>query len=75
VFAKRYETYASDLQEAVDSVSGVTLIKTSQYLCDMELCRMGVDGKLFYRDANHLNIFGSQFIGAEMVRQNPRLSE
>jgi peptidoglycan/LPS O-acetylase OafA/YrhL len=75
VFAKRYETYASDLQKAVDSVAGVTLIKTSQYLCDMKLCRMGVDGKLFYRDAHHLNIFGSQFIGAEMVRQNPRLSE
>ena len=75
VFAKRYETYASDLKKVVDSVPGVTLIKTSQYLCDMKLCRMGLDSKLFYRDAHHLNIFGSQFIGAEMVRQNPRLSE
>ena len=74
-FAKRYDTYASDLKLVVDSVPGVTLIKTSEYLCDAQLCRMGVDGKLYYRDPNHLNILGSQFVGAEMVRQNPRLSE
>jgi peptidoglycan/LPS O-acetylase OafA/YrhL len=74
-FMGRYNTYKQALRDVVDSAQGVELIRTSEYLCNADVCKMGVDGKLLYRDPNHLSIPGSQFIGAEMVRRHPRLSE
>ena len=74
-FMGRYNTYKQALRDVVDSAQGVELIRTSEYLCNADVCSMGVDGKLLYRDPNHLSIPGSQFIGAEMVRRHPRLSE
>jgi peptidoglycan/LPS O-acetylase OafA/YrhL len=75
IFAERYSSYSQDLKDVVDSVPGLVLIKTSEYLCDSATCTMSGAGKLYYRDANHLSIPGSQFIGAEMVRRNPRLAQ
>lgn len=74
-FMGRYETYRQALRDVVDSTSGVELIRTSEYLCNAGICTMGDNGKLFYRDPNHLSIPGSQFVGAEMVRRHPRLSQ
>jgi peptidoglycan/LPS O-acetylase OafA/YrhL len=74
-FMGRYNTYKQALRDVVDSAQGVELIRTSEYLCNADVCKMGVDGKLLYRDPNHLSIPGSQFIGAEMVRRHPQLAE
>jgi peptidoglycan/LPS O-acetylase OafA/YrhL len=74
-FAKRYATYSPRLRDVVDSVSGIEMIYTSRYLCSSKVCKMGDDGELYYRDPNHLSIPGSQFVGAEMVRQHPQLAE
>jgi peptidoglycan/LPS O-acetylase OafA/YrhL len=74
-FMARYNTYQQALRDVLDSVPGVELIRTSEYLCNADICRMGDDGKLYYRDPNHLSIPGSQFIGYEMVRRHPRLAE
>ena len=74
-FMGRYNTYQQALRDVVDSVPGVELIRTSEYLCNTEVCKMGDNGKLYYRDPNHLSIPGSQFIGAEMIRRHPQLIE
>jgi len=74
-FIGRYNTYQQALRDVVDSVSGVELIRTSEYLCNAEVCKMGDNGKLYYRDPNHLSIPGSQFVGAEMIRRHPQLAE
>ena len=73
-FMDRYDTYQQALRDVVDSVAGVELIRTSENLCNTEVCKMGDNGKLYYRDPNHLSIPGSQFIGAEMMRRHPMLS-
>jgi hypothetical protein len=74
-FKGRYATYEQSLRDVVDSLPGLELIRTSDYLCDDTVCRMGDAGKLYYRDPNHLSIPGSQFVGAEMVRRHPQLTE
>jgi hypothetical protein len=74
-FMGRYNTYQQALRDVVDSVQGVELIRTSEYLCNADICKMGDNGKLYYRDPNHLSIPGSQFIGAEMIRRHPQLAE
>jgi len=74
-FMGRYNTYSQALKDVVDSVPGVELIRTSEYLCNADVCKMGDAGKLYYRDPHHLNINGSRFIGSEMVRRQPRLAE
>jgi peptidoglycan/LPS O-acetylase OafA/YrhL len=74
-FMDRYNTYQEALGDVVDSAIGVELVRTSEYLCDSTVCKMGDNGKLYYRDPNHLSIPGSQFIGAEMIRRHPQLAE
>lgn len=74
-FMGRYDSYRQALRDVVDSVPGVELIRTSKYLCNAEVCKMGDNGKLYYRDPNHLSIPGSQFVGSEMVRRHPRLTQ
>jgi peptidoglycan/LPS O-acetylase OafA/YrhL len=74
-FEKRYDTYASDLDAVVSDASGLELIKTAELLCNAQECAMGTTGKLYFRDFHHLNIPGSQFVGAEIVRRHPSLTE
>jgi peptidoglycan/LPS O-acetylase OafA/YrhL len=74
-FMDRYNTYQEALRDVVDSTIGVELVRTSEYLCDSAVCKMGDNGKLYYRDPNHLSIPGSQFIGGEMIRRHPQLAE
>lgn len=51
----------------------VKYISLSQYVCRDDKCGMARNGHLLYRDRNHLNINGSNFIGASIVRDNPDL--
>lgn len=74
-FQERFDTYAADLDEVVRDAPGLELVNTADLLCDSQECVMGATGKLFYRDAHHLNIPGSQFVGAEIVRLHPVLAQ
>ena len=65
--------YESDLQEVLRLFPSVNLISLRNYFCDDSDCSMVKNGVLMYRDRNHLNILGSQFIGAEIVRLRPDL--
>jgi len=66
--------YIADLQEVVRLNPGVEWIEISSLMCSGATCSMGRDGKLFYRDNNHLNIPGSQFVGAYIVANHPELA-
>jgi hypothetical protein len=74
-FEKRYDTYAVDLDDVVSDAPGLELIKTAELLCNAQECAMGTTGKLYFRDFHHLNIPGSQFVGAEIVRRHPSLAK
>lgn len=60
-------TYFRGLDAAVRDVPGAHLIKTAGAFCDVRHCSMVHDGKLLYRDDNHLNIAGSQYV-ARLIR-------
>lgn len=68
------EKYISDLEEVVRINPGVEWIEISSLMCTDTVCSMASNGKLFYRDNNHLNIPGSQFVGARIVAKHPGLA-
>ena len=71
-FYKKYQTYAS-VFESLKKNKEVTIINTVPLLCDGKNCTMEKDGKLLYRDDQHLNIEGSRYIGkfiADEIKKN-----
>jgi hypothetical protein len=74
-FIGRYAGYIGFLKDVVINVPGVTLIESARYLCEKDVCFMGKDGVLYYRDNNHLNINGSKLIGAEIASDYPELAQ
>ena len=61
-FGKKYQTYAPAI-EMLKKNNDVTVINTVALFCDDKNCSMEKDGKLLYRDDQHLNIEGSRYIG------------
>jgi hypothetical protein len=61
-FRENSRTYAKSLQSAVLGIQGVTYLDTSQYFCSFGECSMVSNGKLLYRDSNHLNEIGSSYL-------------
>lgn len=47
----------------------VSLIHFDGMFCNDFLCHMAMDGRILFRDNNHVNIFGSQIVGAELAKQ------
>ena len=61
------------LREVIGKAPDVKLIETSNYLCDGSRCSMSVGDKLLYRDSNHLNVSGSQYVADRIVSDFPEL--
>ena len=52
----------------------VVLLETRRFFCRSTQCSMiSVDGKLLYRDDDHLNINGSMFLGQRIVDEYPEV--
>lgn len=66
--------YIADLQEVVRLNPSVEWVEISSLMCAGATCSMANDGQLLYRDNNHLNIPGSQFIGAQVVAKHAGLA-
>ncbi|MBT3552987.1 MAG: acyltransferase [Rhodospirillaceae bacterium] len=49
--------------------SDVKLIDITAPLCDSSGCSPFADGKSLYADNDHLNVFGNDYLGAEVVKQ------
>ena len=62
------------LQLIENEHKNVNILNTAEYFCGEGVCNMAKDGKLFYRDNNHLNINGSRFVGKKIVENNPQLA-
>ena len=71
---RQLSAYIGDLAAVVEANSGTQLIDTAHRLCTASVCSMAADGKLLYRDQNHLNINGSRLIGAKIVAADPDLA-
>jgi peptidoglycan/LPS O-acetylase OafA/YrhL len=67
--------YAGDLAAVVAANPGARLIDTAHTFCAGGRCSMAADGKLLYRDSNHLNINGTLLLGAKIVAAAPDLAE
>ena len=61
-FDKKYQTYAPTI-ELLKKNNNVAVINTVALFCEDKNCSMEKDGKLLYRDDQHLNIEGSRYIG------------
>jgi peptidoglycan/LPS O-acetylase OafA/YrhL len=57
------------LKNVIRQEPRLQFIPTQQYLCDGKDCSMARDDKLLYRDFNHLNIFGSKFVGNRLANE------
>lgn len=51
----------------------VKIIRIGDYFCGETSCSMAKDGILFYRDNNHLNIGGSQFLWRRVMQGHPEI--
>ena len=67
--------YQSDLQVVLKLFPSVQIISLRNFFCGDNSCSMVHDGVLMYRDRNHLNILGSQFVGSEIVKLSPKLND
>ena len=61
--------YVEMLKSLVQQEPRLKFIPTQQYLCDGKDCSMAKDEKLLYRDFNHLNIYGSKYVGARLANE------
>jgi hypothetical protein len=52
---------------------GANFIDPRNYFCDDTSCRMAFQGKLYYRDDNHLNVEGANWLVNGTLRDSPRL--
>lgn len=68
---RQRNTYISLLEQVTKARPKVSFLKISDYLCNNEVCSMAKSDKLLYRDNNHLNLYGSQYVGRRLVEDNP----
>lgn len=66
--------YIGDLQEVLRLNPNVEWVEMSSLICTDRACNMAREGQLLYRDNNHLNIPGSQYVGAQIAVKHPGLA-
>lgn len=66
--------YLPTLISVSERFSNVHFLKIRDLLCGEIMCSMVKNSVLMYRDSNHLNILGSQYVGAEIVQHYPELA-
>jgi hypothetical protein len=65
LFTKQHSQYFVDFQEA-EKVAPIKRIELMPLFCEGNTCSMAKDGKLFFRDDNHLSINGSRYIATTL---------
>jgi hypothetical protein len=68
------EEYTTILKSVATKNPNIKLLNTTQYFCENGVCSME-KGDIFFRDWNHLNISGSQYLGKKLVESNPELRD
>jgi hypothetical protein len=71
-FNELHRPIRSALERVVGQSPGVRIVETARYFCDEAECRMtSSDGRLLYRDNNHLNMTGSRWLARRVIDDNP----
>jgi peptidoglycan/LPS O-acetylase OafA/YrhL len=58
---------------SIDDGPLVTYLNLEKYICGERECLMAHEGRLLYRDRNHLNINGSKFVAQALHVEYPKL--
>jgi peptidoglycan/LPS O-acetylase OafA/YrhL len=67
--------YEATLKNTLSLFPSIKFIKLRDLFCNENECNMVNNDLLMFRDNNHLNILGSKFVGAEIIRRHPELNE
>jgi peptidoglycan/LPS O-acetylase OafA/YrhL len=67
------QQYIDSMKNVSSQIPGVHFLRISDLLCGEATCSMVKNGVLMYRDYQHLNILGSMYVGAEIVKNFPEL--
>ena len=71
----KYEKkYSPILKKVSSQIPSVKFMQLRDILCNDKECSMVKNGVLMYRDSNHLNIPGSQYVGSQIVGHFPELT-
>lgn len=68
-----YNSYASVLRAVIAEDPRIRMLETWRHFCNDRECSMVRQGSVLYRDSNHLNILGSQYLALEIIAENPEL--
>ena len=74
IFDGENRTYYPILESAKKNDPNVQILRTGEYFCSVEFCSMAIDGRLMYRQTNHLNINGSKYLAKKIIENNPSLA-
>ncbi len=66
-------SYVPALQQVTQMNLNVQYVYPTAWMCTQTDCSMVRGSTLMYRDGNHLNILGSQYVGREILKQHPSL--
>lgn len=66
IFDKQHTQYSQDFKEATKK-SSLQLIELKPLFCENNSCSMAKDGKLLFRDDNHLSMNGSRYIAPIII--------
>lgn len=67
---RKTQVYEAMLNRVIKKNKRIRLIKTLKYFCDEQVCSMTQGNKLLFRDTNHLNVNGSQYLGSKIVSEH-----
>jgi peptidoglycan/LPS O-acetylase OafA/YrhL len=67
---KKANQYEEMLKRISIKSPNIQLLQTMKYFCHEKECSMIQGGELLYRDNNHLNINGSQYLGKKIIGEN-----
>lgn len=72
---RQYDGYIGTLKSLEARSPRVRGLNTTQYFCDATRCSMVHDGRLLFRDSDHLNVDGTRFLGRRLVADHPELRQ
>jgi peptidoglycan/LPS O-acetylase OafA/YrhL len=74
LYSRQLQSYLPILQSVANKHANVKLIDTIKYFCPSDLCAMAIDGKILYRDTNHLNLNGTRYVARRILEHYPSLA-
>jgi peptidoglycan/LPS O-acetylase OafA/YrhL len=72
---KGYKDIFANLKTLIRLEPRVHLLDINGYFCTGNACSMAPEGKLLFRDNNHLNVDGSKYVGKMIARDTPQLGK